>query len=90
MTIHRELENLDDIPVFINASLPAECDGIRLTVGDGEISHSEDWGQDSTLQSTASGYGLVRVQGGTGLFVEHIGYNLFNSRDTGCSSNDFH
>lgn len=45
---------------------------------------------DLYLQSTASGHGLVRVQGGAQLFAEEFADSLLDGRDSGGTTDDLH
>ena len=49
-----ELQQKLSLPVFIQGTLPAQCDGVGLAVSDGEISYTEGWRQNSTLENDKS------------------------------------
>lgn len=56
------------------------ADGTKVLVMTGEL----------YLQSTASGHGLVRIQGGAQLFAEEFADSLFDAGDSGGTANNLH
>lgn len=67
--------------------LPGEFDGVVDDIVNGEVTHTEDGGEDGTAESTAASNGLILVKGEREGLAEELGDGVLDGGHTGAATN---
>lgn len=71
-----------NLRIIFHTALPAQSDGVRLSIHNGEVSHSERWRQDGTLKCTTSSHGFISIQSCAWFLAKYFRNHILQRWDT--------